>query len=102
MVDGGEERVWATGMGRDKDLVLSLLCTFGSWYNSSGHAEKHSRLSYQANASDNLQRQVDLFTREWQIFLPPQNARLLQVCPIMGFLAASLVTPIILARIITR
>ncbi|KAM3865943.1 putative G-protein coupled receptor 148 [Diretmus argenteus] len=89
-------------MGLDKDLILSLLCAFGNWYNSSGQAERHIRLSTETNTSDPFQRQVELFINEWYIFLPSHHTRLLQVCPILGFMAAALVIPVILANILTR
>ncbi|XP_056149877.1 probable G-protein coupled receptor 148 [Lampris incognitus] len=87
-------------MGINQDVLLSLLCAFGNWYNSSGHADRC--LSAEANVSDPFLRQVALFTREWLIFLPPQQARFMQVCPILGFLAVSVVVPVILAKILTR
>ncbi|XP_063076062.1 probable G-protein coupled receptor 148 [Engraulis encrasicolus] len=79
------------------DFFMSLLCAFGNWYNGSGFAEEHSRLSEGPNAS---QIQVELFARQWSVFLLPPTTRLLQVCPILGFLAACLVTPLILSRIL--
>ncbi|XP_070292692.1 uncharacterized protein [Salvelinus sp. IW2-2015] len=95
----------------ENQVVLSLLCAFGTWYNSSGHAERHSRISSETsgNTSDttntttnSFQRQVELFTREWHVFLPPRQSRAMHVCPILGFLAVSLVIPVILTRILTR
>ncbi|KAM4605278.1 putative G-protein coupled receptor 148 [Polymixia lowei] len=90
-------------MRNERDSLLSLLCAFGNWYNSSGHAERHIPLSGEAaNSSDAFRRQVELFTREWHALLLPYHTRVLQVCPILGFLAVSLVIPVILAKILTR
>lgn len=81
------------------DFFMSLLCAFGNWYNGSGFAEEHIRLSQGPNAS---QSQVELFALQWSVFLPPRHSRLLQVCPILGFLAAGLATPLILARVLAE
>ncbi|KAM6948442.1 putative G-protein coupled receptor 148 [Aplochiton taeniatus] len=55
-----------------------------------------------SNSSSVYQKQVELFTHQWHVFLPPRHSRALQVCPILGFVAVFLVTPVILARILTR
>uniref|UniRef100_UPI003AB0CA61 probable G-protein coupled receptor 148 n=1 Tax=Centroberyx gerrardi TaxID=166262 RepID=UPI003AB0CA61 len=81
---------------------MSLLCAIGNWYNSSGLAERHMRLSTESNASDPLQRQVELFISEWNVLLSLHHIRVLQLCPILGFMAVSLVIPVILAKILTR
>ncbi|XP_030629307.1 probable G-protein coupled receptor 148 [Chanos chanos] len=81
------------------DLSLSLLCTFGSWYNSSGRGKRPSPLSENTNTTSHTP--VELFALEWQVFLPPQQMRGIYVCPLLGFLAVSLVTPVILTRILT-
>ncbi|XP_029561587.1 probable G-protein coupled receptor 148 [Salmo trutta] len=115
MVDTGQRRgrrhVSSVEMAAEENqVVLSLLCAFGTWYNNSGHAERHSRISSETsgNTSDttntttnSFQRQVELFTREWHVFLPPRQSRAMHVCPILGFLAVSLVIPVILTRILT-
>uniref|UniRef100_A0A8C4AK18 G-protein coupled receptors family 1 profile domain-containing protein n=1 Tax=Denticeps clupeoides TaxID=299321 RepID=A0A8C4AK18_9TELE len=78
---------------------MSLLCLFGTWYNGSGFAEEHSVMLMNPNAS---QSKMELFTHEWLVFLPPRHMGALQVCPVLGFLAVSLVTPVILAQILGR
>ncbi|KAJ8389555.1 hypothetical protein AAFF_G00117920 [Aldrovandia affinis] len=79
-----------------KGLVMPLLCTFGSWYNSSGQAERHWRISSRSNSSPSM---MELFTREWQVFLPPRQSVVLQVCPALCFLAVALVVPLVLAKV---
>ncbi|KAL2097045.1 hypothetical protein ACEWY4_006252 [Coilia grayii] len=99
MATAAHERVMSSSALEEAgDFFMSLLCAFGNWYNGSGFAEEHSRLSTGPNAS---QSQVELFAREWSVFLLPRPTRLLQVCPILGFLAAGLVTPLILSRVLT-
>ncbi|XP_048103576.1 probable G-protein coupled receptor 148 [Alosa alosa] len=80
------------------DFFMSLLCAFGNWYNGSGFAEEHSRVLLGANISN--QSQVELFASQWNVFLPERHSRLLQVCPILGFLAVGLATPLILVRVL--
>lgn len=82
-----------------EDFILSLLCTFGDWYNSSGQAE---RLGRQFALTNTSRTAVELFVQEWQVFLPPEHTRVFQSCPILGFLAVFLTTPIILAWILSR
>ncbi|XP_026888741.1 probable G-protein coupled receptor 148 [Electrophorus electricus] len=82
-----------------EDLVLSLLCTFGDWYNSSGQAE---RLERQVGAANFTRTAVELFVQEWRVFLPPRHTRALQICPILGFVAVFVTTPTILAHILSR
>ncbi|KAI4888159.1 hypothetical protein NFI96_001520 [Prochilodus magdalenae] len=76
-----------------EDLLLSLLCMFGDWYNSSGQAERQVYSNYTA---------MERFVQEWHVFLPPRHMRALQVCPILGFIAVFLTTPIILFHILSR
>ncbi|XP_036412228.1 probable G-protein coupled receptor 148 [Colossoma macropomum] len=90
-----EERSQAFFMAGE-DLLLSLLCMFGDWYTNSGQAEHHGR---QVNSS---YAAMELFVQEWHVFLPPRHMRALQACPILGFVAVFLTTPIILFRILTR
>ncbi|XP_019898470.1 probable G-protein coupled receptor 148 [Esox lucius] len=84
-------------------VVWSLLCAFGSWYNSSGQAERHSRISSETHSNtsynDTFQRKVALFTHEWHVFLPQHHSRAFLIGPILGFLAVSLVIPGILAQV---
>ncbi|XP_064194274.1 probable G-protein coupled receptor 148 [Anguilla rostrata] len=78
-------------------LVPSLLCTFGSWYNSSGQAQRHHQMASRSNSSQSV---MELFAREWRVFLPPrQQTGALQVCPVLGFLAVVLVVPPILTKV---
>lgn len=83
----------------DEDLLHSLLCMFVDWYNSSGQAELLGRRVAATNSSYTA---VELFVQEWRVFLPPPHTRALQVCPILGFIAVFLTTPIILFRILSR
>ncbi|XP_076837855.1 putative G-protein coupled receptor 148 [Brachyhypopomus gauderio] len=77
-------------------LMLTLLCSFGDWYNSSGRAERQ-------DASANFTRTaVELFVQEWDVFLPPRHMTALQACPVLGFLAVFVTTPTILAHILSR
>ncbi|XP_062843502.1 probable G-protein coupled receptor 148 [Trichomycterus rosablanca] len=82
-----------------EDLLPTLLCTFADWYNSSGRAESLRRKSALANTS---RTEIELFVEEWHVFLPPDHMRVFQVCPILGFVAVFLPTPIVLARILSR
>ncbi|CAL8345406.1 unnamed protein product [Merluccius merluccius] len=86
----------------DRHLVLSLLCAFSKWYNSSGRAEGPFALSHQTNVSQTLQRQMEDFTSEWQVLMPRRHTGILHVCPILGFLAVSLVVPVIVGNILNR
>ncbi|MFT7796628.1 putative G-protein coupled receptor 148 [Arapaima gigas] len=80
-----------------RDSFWSLLCTFGSWYHRSGYREKHSRM---ANISNSTLSPVELFVREWLVFNPPRQMKYLQLCPMLSFLAVSLVVPVILAKVL--
>lgn len=83
-------------------LVLSLLCAFSKWYNSSGRGEGPLALTHQTNVSKTLQRQMEDFTSEWQVLMPPRQTVILYVCPILGFLAVSFVVPVIVGNILNR
>ncbi|XP_029929902.1 probable G-protein coupled receptor 148 [Myripristis murdjan] len=89
-------------MGIDEDPFRSLLCAIGNWYNSSGQTERDFPLSKESNTSDPLWRQAELFINDWYVFLSLHQIRLLQLCPILGFMAVSLVIPVLLAKILTR
>nr|XP_006637827.1 PREDICTED: probable G-protein coupled receptor 148 [Lepisosteus oculatus] len=78
---------------------LSLLCTFGTWYNSSGSAEGSSKTSNTTNSSTGS---LERFTVEWQHFMPPWQMSLLQICPILCFLAVLLVIPLILVKVFSN
>lgn len=95
LLQGRTERLFVAA----EDFVLSLLCTFVHWYNSSGQAERLGRQFALANTS---RTPMELFVHEWQVFLPTEHMRVFQICPILGFLAVILTTPIILARILSR
>ncbi|XP_048861053.1 probable G-protein coupled receptor 148 [Brienomyrus brachyistius] len=76
----------------------SLLCTFGSWYNWTNDGGKHGKRpdGYNLSLSD-----VELFTHEWQVFVPPQQMRALQMCPIICFLVVFPITPVILTKVLS-
>ncbi|KAM9440045.1 putative G-protein coupled receptor 148 isoform 1-T1 [Clarias gariepinus] len=95
LLQGRTERLFMAA----EDFALSLLCTFVDWYNSSGQAERLGRQFAQTNTSRTA---MELFVQEWHIFLPPQQMRVIQICPILGFLAVFLTTPILLARILFK
>lgn len=95
LLQGRTERFFVAA----EDFILSLLCTFGDWYNSSGQAE---RLGRQFALTNTSRTAMELFVQEWQVFLPPGQMRVFQICPILGFLAVFLTTPIILARILSQ
>ncbi|XP_062337558.1 probable G-protein coupled receptor 148 [Osmerus eperlanus] len=101
MENGGVDEALSSMMGKERNLVLSVLCTFGSWYNRSGSAERHYHTFSHTNSSDRLERQREHFAREWNIFLPPRHTRAVKVCPILAFIAALLVVPVILGKILT-
>lgn len=82
-----------------EDLFLSLLCSFGNWYNKSGRAEIHRRSSNSSNSSES---QAEMFAHEWHGFIPPCHMKVLQMCPILAFLAILLTTPVLLVRIMSR
>ncbi|XP_051985286.1 probable G-protein coupled receptor 148 [Xyrauchen texanus] len=95
LMEGRSERFFLAA----EDLFLSLLCTFGNWYNRSGRAEFNGHFLNFSNSSEN---QVEMFAHEWHGFLPPYHTRVLQVCPILAFLAMLLTTPVLLVRIMSR
>ncbi|XP_053508199.1 probable G-protein coupled receptor 148 [Ictalurus furcatus] len=95
LLQGQTERLFVDA----EDFILSLLCTFGDWYNSSGQAE---HLRSQFALTNTSRTAMELFVEEWQVFLPPRHIRVFQICPILGFLAVFLTTPIVLARILSR
>lgn len=82
-----------------EDLFLSLLCSFGNWYNNSGRAEIHRRFSNFSNSSESP---AEMFAHEWHGFIPPCHMKVLQMCPILAFLAILLTTPVLLVRIMSR
>ncbi|KAG9278294.1 putative G-protein coupled receptor 148 [Astyanax mexicanus] len=94
LLQGGSQGFLMAG----QDLLLSLLCMFGDWYNSSGQVEHIGRQFGETNTSYLIER----FVQDWHVFLPPPHMRALQVCPILGFVAVFLTTPIILFRIMSR
>ncbi|XP_056116113.1 kelch-like protein 24a isoform X2 [Rhinichthys klamathensis goyatoka] len=83
----------------EEDLFLSLLCSFGNWYNRSGRAELHRRSSNFSNSSES---QAEMFAHEWHGFIPPCHMKVLEMCPILAFLAILLTTPVLLIRILSR
>ncbi|XP_056336497.1 probable G-protein coupled receptor 148 [Danio aesculapii] len=95
LMEGKSERFYLVA----EDLFLSLLCSFGNWYNKSGRAELH-RLS--SNSSNSSESPAEMFAHEWHGFLPPCHMRVLQVCPILALLAILLTTPVLLVRIMSR
>lgn len=95
LLQGRTERLFVAA----EDFILSLLCAFGDWYNSSGQAERLGRQFALANTSRTA---MELFVQEWQVFLPSEHTRVFQICPILGFLAVLFTTPIILARIVSQ
>ncbi len=94
-MEGRSERFYLVA----EDLFLSLLCSFGTWYNNSGRAEVHIRSSKVSNSSESP---VEMFAHEWHGFIPPCHMRVLQLCPILAFLAILLITPVLLVRILCR
>ncbi|XP_056600696.1 probable G-protein coupled receptor 148 [Triplophysa dalaica] len=82
-----------------EDLFLSLLCSFGDWYNSSGRAEHHRHSLKSSNSSESP---VEIFAHEWHAFLPTYHTKVIEVCPILALLAMLLTTPVLLIRILSR
>lgn len=95
LMEGRSERFYLVA----EDLFLSLLCSFGNWYNKSGRAEVHIRSSKFSNSSESP---VEMFAQEWHGFIPPCHMRVLLLCPILAFLAILLITPVLLVRILCR
>ncbi|KAL1280858.1 hypothetical protein QQF64_015458 [Cirrhinus molitorella] len=82
-----------------EDLFLSLLCSFGNWYNKSGRAEIH-RLS--SNLTNSSETPAEMFAHEWHGFIPTCHMRVLQLCPVLAFAAILMITPVLLIRILSR
>ncbi|XP_016096919.1 probable G-protein coupled receptor 148 [Sinocyclocheilus grahami] len=95
LMEGKSERFYLAA----EDLFLSLLCSFGNWYNKSGRAELHRHSSNFSNSSESP---AEMFAHEWHGFIPPSHMRVLQICPILAFLAILLITPVLLVRILSR